>query len=143
MGAGETRHGLSGHFPTSPWPLVAPRHRHPSLLRVALLLLGFSYINDRRRCHFSFSPSLLTSSPTGEIHRHLATAALSIFPKALPCPCASLEPAPSQPHSPQSLGRHRPPQVRQSAATVHLVVASRLHCLSMPAGCSTAFGVSY
>jgi hypothetical protein len=52
MGAGEARWGFSGRFQASPWQSVAPGHRHTSLLRVALLLLGFFYMNDRRRCRF-------------------------------------------------------------------------------------------
>jgi hypothetical protein len=54
MGAGETRCGFSGRFQASPWPSVAPRPRYTPLLRVALLLISFSYINDRRHYRFPF-----------------------------------------------------------------------------------------
>jgi hypothetical protein len=103
MGAGETRCGFSGRFQALPWPLVAPRHRHTFLLRVALLLLGFSYINDRRRRRFSFSPSLPTSSPVGEIHHRPAITALSISPKASPRSYASPELAHSRLNSQRAL----------------------------------------
>jgi hypothetical protein len=100
MGAGETRCGLSGRFQASSWPSVAPRRRHTFLLRVALLLPGFFYINDGVVTVFLLSPPLPTSSPAGEIHRSPTITALSISPKAPPCSCASPEPA-------RNLSRHQ------------------------------------
>jgi hypothetical protein len=142
MGTDEARRGFSGRFQASPWQSIAPRHRHTSLLRVALLLLDFFYINDRHRHHFPFSPPLPTSSPAGEIHRRPAIIALSISPKASPHSCASPKLDHSRSYSPHSPNRHHPPQVRQSAIASRLVVAGHLHYLSVSADCSTALTVS-